>query len=197
MDRVYIIGKDIIPQKFSVAAQEQLRLTFVAMPGTCADIKSVVEIEGEGSEVDIAGVYLCTGSDRVSIDLNIRHLSGGSTSRQLFKGIVADNARADFSGLIYVAKDAQKTAAFQANHSILLSPTALVSSQPMLEIYADDVQCSHGSTSGYLSEDERFYMRSRGIPEAEALYLQKLAFIAPIAERLPSEIAQKLYDSII
>lgn len=196
MDRVYIIGRDEVPQTLLLDSPQSLRLTFVALPGVCAELSVEVQIASEGCEVDIAGVYICSGSDQLSLHLTVKHLAGGSTSRQLFKGIVGDKSRASFDGLIYVARDAQKTRAFQASHSILLSSEAKALAQPQLEIYADDVECSHGSTSGFLAEDERFYMRSRGIPEAEALYLQKLAFVAPIASRLPSDIAEQLYSSI-
>lgn len=196
MDKLFIIGKDAIPQSISMQAGEKLSLTFVAFPGTSAELSLEVNIDGSGCELDMAGVYVCSGSDRVKLNLLVRHNSGGSTSRQLFKGIVDNQARAYFDGLIYVAADAQKTDASQSHHSILLSENAQVQAQPQLEIYADDVQCSHGSTSGFLREDELFYMRSRGIPEKEARYLQKLAFIAPIAARLPEDIANQLYDSI-
>ena len=89
-----------------------------------------------------------------------------------------------FDGLIHVAPDAQKTEAYQENHSILLSGEAQVQTSPQLEIYADDVVCSHGATIGSLSEDELFYMRSRGIPEAEARQMQIQSFLSPVLSRL-------------
>ena len=81
---------------------------------------------------------------------------------------------------MYVAQDAQKTEAFQENHSLLLSEGAVTETRPQLEIYADDVKCSHGATTGFLNPDELFYMRSRGIPEKEARTLQMLSFLAPV-----------------
>ena len=116
--------------------------------------------------------------------------------RQLFKGIVGGTARAGFDGLIYVAPDAQKTQAFQENHTLLLSDTARTESRPQLEIYADDVQCSHGATTGYLNPDELFYLRSRGIPEAEARQLQMQAFLAPVVRRLPDALAEEIHASL-
>lgn len=196
MNKVYFIGRDSIPARFVASDGEELNLTFVALPGVSEDVAIEVDIEGRDALVDIAGVYLCTSDDRLSLKVNLRHNSGGSLSRQVFKGIVAGAAVANFDGLIYVAHDSQKTKAYQENHTILLSSRAKVESKPQLEIYADDVECSHGSTSGFLSGEELFYMRSRGIPEEEALRLQKIAFIAPVVNRLSEDLAAEIYDNI-
>ena len=96
-----------------------------------------------------------------------------------------------FDGIIVVAPDAQQTEAFQENHNIVLTDEAAVQTKPQLEIYADDVKCSHGATVGRLNEDELFYMRSRGVPEAEARALQMLSFLSPvIPEGREEEIRQ-------
>ena len=92
-----------------------------------------------------------------------------------------------FYGRIVVAHDAQKTEAYQADHNILLTDTAKVTTRPQLEIYADDVKCSHGATVGKLDEDAQFYMRSRGIPEAEARFLQMVSFLSPVLAMIPDE----------
>ena len=97
---------------------------------------------------------------------------------------------------MYVAPDAQKTKAFQENHSILLSEGAVVETHPQLEIYADDVQCSHGATTGYLNHDELFYLRSRGIPEAEARRLQMISFISPVISHLPEEMQEQIISRL-
>ncbi len=196
MDKVCFIGKDAVPSLIRLDGGETLRMTLVALPGVSENVSVEIDIDGPGCEVDLAGVYLCDGDDRLSLNILVKHNSGGSLSRQLFKGIIGGGARADFDGLIYVAKDAQKTKSYQENHSILLSEKAKAESRPQLEIYADDVECSHGSTSGFLNAEELFYMRSRGIPEAEALQLQKMAFLAPVVSRLPEDLAKTIYDSI-
>ena len=196
MDKVYVIGRDAIPQFLRLEAGEQLRMTFVALPGTTARLALEVEIAGPGCDVDIAGAYVCSGSDDLRMNLLVRHSVGGSTSRQLFKGLAGGEARVEFDGLIYIAPDAQKTEAHQESHSILLSPSAKVEARPQLEIYADDVICSHGCTSGFLNAEEEFYMRSRGIPEEVARRLQKLAFLAPVMRRLPEDLSLELYESI-
>ena len=185
MDRkVYTVGKDPVPGKLILGAGESFFATFVVEEGVSADVTMEVDLVGEGASLDLGGVYRCSGDERVAFHLNVRHLCGGCTSRQLFKGIVGGRSRVVFDGLIHVAPDAQKTEAYQENHSILLSGEAQVQTSPQLEIYADDVVCSHGATIGSLSEDELFYMRSRGIPEAEARQMQIQSFLSPVLSRL-------------
>lgn len=196
MDNVYIIGRDAVPQYIRLGEGERLRMTFAALPGTSARLSLEVEIAGPGCDVDIAGAYVCSGNDDLRMNILVRHSAGGSVSRQLIKGLAGGNSRVEFDGLIYIAGDAQKTEAHQESHSILLSPSAKVEARPQLEIYADDVICSHGCTSGFLNAEEEFYMRSRGIPEDEARRLQKLAFLAPVLQRLPENLSRELYDSI-
>lgn len=196
MDRIYIIGRDSVPSLIRLDEGEKLSMTLVALPGVSANVQLEIDIDGPGCEVDLAGIYLCQSDEDVSFNIMVRHNSGGSLSRQVFRGIVGGRAKALFNGLIYVAQDAQKTKAYQENHNILLDREARVESLPQLEIYADDVECSHGCTTGFLNADEQFYMRSRGIPEDEAKRLQKIAFLAPVASRLPEALAQEIYDNI-
>ncbi len=187
MEKVFVLGRDAVPERFELRAGERLKLTLVALPGVSADVPVRVELLGEGAELDAAGLYLCLGDERVNIRMDVRHNVGGCTSRQLFKGIVGGTARSDFYGLIYVARDAQRTEAYQENHNLLLSDEAWALTKPQLEIYADDVACSHGATVGRLNADELFYMRSRGIPEAEARALQMISFLSPVLARIPDE----------
>ena len=196
MNKVYIIGRDEIPEQFRLSEGEKLTLDLVALPGTVKDLALRVDIDGPDCELDIAGVYLCSGNDELKLKILISHNSGHSISRQLIKGLADDSSKVLFNGLIYIAQDAQKTEAYQGSHGILLSSAAKIEAQPQLEIYADDVVCSHGCTSGYLNEDEEFYMRSRGIPKEEAHRLQKIAFLAPVLRRLPEELVKEVYDNI-
>ena len=122
-------------------------------------------------------------------------------SRQLFKGIAGGISKVDFYGKIIVAQDAQRTEAYQENHNILLTDGAKVDTKPQLEIYADDVKCSHGATIGRLNEEEQFYMRSRGITLEDAKVLQMISFVAPVLENIPDEtqresLAVQLEESI-
>lgn len=196
MDKVYVIGRDPVPSLLRLDSPQELRLTFVALPGACGKVSVEVDINSAGCSLDMAGLYLCSSDEQMGFDVLVRHNCGGSVSRQNFRGLVGGTARAAFNGLIYVAPGAQKTRASQESHAILLGDKATVKAQPQLEIYADDVECTHGCTSGFLSDDELFYMRSRGIPEQEARRLQKIAFIAPVASRLPEDLAEQVYASI-
>ena len=195
-NEVYVIGRDSAPQYLRLEAGEARALTLVVPPGVSGRYVMEVDLVGPGASLDLAGLYLCPADERLDLRVLVRHTAGGCLSRQLFKGLVGGTARASFDGLVYVAQDAQKTQAYQENHTILLSDTARVESRPQLEIYADDVQCSHGATTGYLNPDELFYLRSRGIPEAEARRLQMIAFLSPVLRRLPEPLTEEIYGCL-
>ena len=196
MDRIYRVGIEEVPKRLTLNEQEHLRLTFIVMPGVSAEIPFEINIGKAGVNLEIYGLYLSPHSEQVKFDFTVRHLVGGSHSSQVFRGIVGGSVRAEFDGLVYVAKDAQKTEAFQENHSILLSEGAVAESRPQLEIYADDVKCSHGATTGYLNPDELFYLRSRGIPEAEARKMQMISFISPVISHLPEEMKEQILSRL-
>lgn len=179
-----------------VGAGERLDLDFVILPGQPQDLHIEVDLVGEGAEVNLRGLYLCPSDEHVSITVILHHRVPGCRSSQLFKGIVGGTAKVRFDGTIIVAPDAQQTEAYQENHNILLTETALVETSPQLEIYADDVKCSHGATVGRLNEEEQFYMRSRGIPEAEAKILQMISFLAPVTSHLPETQAAAIESAL-
>ncbi|MBR4826679.1 MAG: SufD family Fe-S cluster assembly protein [Bacteroidales bacterium] len=183
MDRVYTIGRDAVPSLLRLGEGEKVRMTLLVPEGVSCKLALEIDLDGPGAEIDIAGAWRCTGSEQVDVNVLVRHNVPGCTSRQLFKGVVGGSAKASFDGLVYVAPGAVRTIAHQENHALLLSETAVAESRPQLEIYADDVECSHGATTGYLNPDELFYMRSRGIPEQEARAMQVEAFLAPIYQR--------------
>jgi Fe-S cluster assembly protein SufD len=135
-----------------------------------------VKLDGERAENNTYGLFISDSSQHISNYTSITHVKPNCQSNQLFKGILSENATGAFNGKIYVSRDAQKTLAYQKNNNILLSPSAKMNSKPQLEIYADDVKCSHGATVGQLDEDALFYLRSRGIREAEARFLLMYAF---------------------
>lgn len=151
-----------------------------------------VDLDGEGAQLSLYGLYVCGADDRAKLSVTVRHNAPACVSSQLFKGIADGRSFFEFDGLIYVARDSWQTKAIQENHSLLLSPEAVVQTQPQLEIYADDVECSHGATIGSLSEEEQFYMRSRGIPEEEARRLQIISFLSGITSRLDEDLQKKI-----
>lgn len=174
-----------IPQNIVVERDAKLDLIVLVLPGVSCDIKIDVRLAGEGAEANIYGAYVCGGDERVKISVDMHHDLPHCNSRQLFKGIAGGSSRVDFYGKIIVAQDAQRTEAYQENHNILLTDGAKVHTKPQLEIYADDVKCSHGATIGRLNEEEQFYMRSRGISLEDAKVLQMISFIAPVIEQVP------------
>jgi len=130
------------------------------------------------------GLYMARGDQHMDHQTRVEHLSPSCRTEELYKGILAGRAEATFGGLILVDQDAQRTDAKQSNRNLLLSEEARVTSLPQLEIYADDVRCSHGSTTGQLDERQVFFLRSRGVGEKEARSMLTFAFAREILERM-------------
>lgn len=146
------------------------------------DVNAV--LDGEGSEATLNGLYMVEGNQLVDNHMRVDHVAAHCDSHELYKGILDGNSRSVFNGRIYVHLGAQKTDAKQTNRNLLLSHDALCNSNPQLEIFADDVKCTHGSTIGQLDELAIFYLRSRGIGEEAARSLLTYAFAADIVERI-------------
>jgi Fe-S cluster assembly protein SufD len=182
---------------YVVGAGEKLALTFVVLPGESRDVDVAIDLVGEGAEVELKGLYLCGGDERVNFHILMHHRAGGCVSRQLFNGIASGTARVTFDGRIVVAPDAQKTEAYQENHNIVLSDAAHAETKPQLEIYADDVKCSHGATVGRLDEEALFYMRTRGVPEREAKVLQMLSFLSPVTPEADHDRVERAVLQIV
>lgn len=130
------------------------------------------------------GMYYLEGTDFADNHTLIEHAKANCTSNELYKGIIGDKANAVFNGKIYVYKDAQQTSAYQSNKNILLSNDAVINTKPQLEIFADDVKCSHGATCGNLDKEQLFYLLSRGISEEKAKSLLLNAFASEIVEKV-------------
>lgn len=195
-DRVLLVGRDEIPQLVVLDKAERISWTIIIPPGQDYNCNIRIELNHPECEVDIAAAYVCKNSERISINIDMRHNAPMCRSRQEIRGIVDGHARASFDGLIYVKRDSGQTKAYQECHSILLSESACAEAKPQLEIYADDVECSHGATSGFLDKQQLFYMRARGIDEAEAKALQLQAFLAPVLSRLPEELRDEYYSML-
>jgi Fe-S cluster assembly protein SufD len=142
---------------------------------------------GEGSSVDISGAFLMRSRQHCDTTLVVEHLVPRCTSRELFKAVLDEEARGVFQGKVIVSPGAQKTDGKQMSQALLLSEAAEFDSKPELEIYADDVVCGHGATSGRIDEDLLFYLKARGIPEVEARALLIQAFVGEALERIEDE----------
>jgi len=165
----------------------KLNVNNVTIGGAFARNNYWIEQNGVESYAKLRGLSLLNEQQLSDSWVKIHHNAPFCESDQLFKSIVDDEATSVFSGRIYVAKHAQKTNAYQSNKNIVLKDTANSYSKPQLEIYADDVKCSHGSTSGQLNDDELFYLRARGIREQEARKLLLYAFAGNLIEQIDNE----------
>ena len=188
-------GNVDIPRRIVVERDAKVDVVIAVMAGESCDWKIDVELVGEGAEANLYGAYVCGSDEKVKMAVDMHHKVPYCNSRQLFKGIAGGESRVDFYGKIIVAQDAQRTEAYQENHNLLLSDKAKVDTKPQLEIYADDVKCSHGATIGRLNEEEQFYMRSRGISLEDAKVLQMISFIAPVLENVQDETQREALSS--
>ncbi|MEP4093212.1 Fe-S cluster assembly protein SufD [Reichenbachiella sp.] len=143
-----------------------------------------IEVDGEGCESNMFGLYLTKGKTHVDNHTTVDHRKPNCNSNELYKGVMDDESRGVFNGKIYVQQEAQKTNAFQSNGNILLSDKAVVNTKPQLEIWADDVKCSHGCTTGQLDEEAIFYLRARGIDKEKAKSMILLANVAEVIEKV-------------
>ena len=187
MTEVIVVSGGQLNRSIEVQSGQSTDMVFLVYPGVSCDVSLDVSLKGEGAEANIYGAYICGGDEKVRFAVDMHHDVPHCNSRQLFKGIAGGSSRIDFYGKIIVAQDAQRTEAYQENLNILISDEAKVDTKPQLEIYADDVKCSHGATIGRLNEEEQFYMRSRGISLEDAKVLQMISFIAPVLEKIPDE----------
>jgi len=166
--------------------------------GTVVRNQMFVRFDGEGTIAGIRGASLLRGRQHADTTLIADHVAGDCTGREMFKSVIDDEGRAVFQGKIIVRPKAQKTDAKMSTHALLLSETAEADNKPELEIFADDVQCGHGATSGDLDEDLLFYLKARGIPpkEAEALLIQ--AFVGEAVEGIEhAGLRDALMDQVV
>jgi Fe-S cluster assembly protein SufD len=156
-----------------------------------------VVLDGEGARCVLNGLYLGENKQHVDNSTEIEHAKARTTSSELYKGILNGASHGVFNGKIIVHKDAQKTDARQTNKNLLLSAQAAVNTKPQLEIYADDVKCSHGSTIGQLDTDALFYLRSRGLGLDEARSLLSFAFASDVVGRMQVETLRRRLDEYL
>lgn len=142
-------------------------------------------------------MYLGRNNDHIDNHTIVDHIKPHCNSNEVYKGILDDNAVGVFNGKVFVRQDAQITNAFQQNNTILLSDNAVSNSKPELEIYADDVKCSHGSTTGQIDEEAIFYLQSRGVGRKSALNLMINAFAKDALEKISIEALHNYIDTKI
>ena len=158
---------------------------------------SELDLAGEGATGRMSGFYFTDGSQHLDHDTQQNHLAPHTTSDLLLKGALKGGSRSVWQGMIYVAPGAQKTDGYQANRNLVLSDAARADSIPGLEILADDVRCTHGATVGKLEHEPIFYLKSRGIPQAEAEKIVVEGFFDPIFQRIPFEGVRERFQQYI
>ena len=146
---------------------------------------------GEGCGATLNGLYMLDGAQHCDHQTRIEHAEPNCFSREIYKGLLDGRSHGVFNGKVYVRPEAQKTDGKQENHALLLSPTAQIDSKPQLEIFADDVKCTHGATVGQLDETALFYMKSRGVDNELARRLLTYAFAADVLETIELEAVKQ------
>lgn len=186
---------------FDLKDSSQLNLSVFAIEGIFTRNNIQVDINGQDCDAILNGLYLGIKKNIIDNHILVNHNFPNSHSNQFFKGILEDKSRGIFNGKVYVKKDAQKTNAYQSNKNMLTSTDAQIFTKPELEIYADDVKCSHGATSGFLQDNEMFYLMTRGISREESKSLLLRAFAREVIERIENpeyvEWLEKRIDDLI
>lgn len=166
------------------AKNSHLQINVMSLDGQIVRNNLNIAVQGENCETHQYGLFVGKNKNLVDNHSALSHLVPNCYSNQLFKGILQDESRGVFNGRILVAKDAQKINAFQSNANVLLSPKAIIDTKPELEIYANDVKCSHGTTTGQIDEDALFYLRARGLDAETAQFLVLHAFVEEVLEKI-------------
>ena len=147
--------------------------------------------------MELYGLFVAGTGDRCRIKNEVRHNVPDCVSNQVVKGIADGEGYGLFDGLVYVAPDAQHTEAYQQSRNVLLAPTARIQTQPQLEIYADEVKCSHGATVGQMNEEQIYYMRQRGLSEDDARRLQLGGFVQEIVDKVSDEALREEFERVV
>jgi Fe-S cluster assembly protein SufD len=189
----------ILREFFEVGASARLNVHTHPVSGGWVRNDLHIRLNGSGAEANLNGTYLPKSNRFIDNHTLVDHRVPHCVSNELYKGIISGQGKAVFNGKIFVRPDAQKTIAFQTNANMLMDDEASVYSKPELEIYADDVKCSHGSTTGTLNDAALFYLRSRGISEVNARRMLATAFISEVFDRMSNGVVknyimQKLAD---
>lgn len=193
------LGNNMLISNEVSTQENNSRLTIHTHTMDCGFVRNSCELQvnGEHAETNIYGTYLLKEQEHVDNHTCIDHRVAHCLSNETYKGVIGDKATAVFNGKVFVRENAQKINAFQSNANILTSQDATVNSKPELEIYADDVKCSHGSTTGQLDEEALFYLRARGLSETSAKNLLIEAFLGDVVNEVTNESVKSLIEKKI
>lgn len=177
----------IVSENVAQDGDSTFTINTITLDGALVRNDLVINVNGSNAQTNLNGAYLLRASQHVDNHTTVDHRVAHCESNELYKGVIDGKATAVFNGKVFVRPHAQKINAFQSNGNVLLSDDATVNSKPELEIYADDVKCSHGSTTGQLDEEAVFYLRARGIGEKAARQLMVGAFIGDVLDKVENE----------
>lgn len=179
------------------SADSLFQAVTVTLDGAIVRNNLSVTLDAEGCETHMYGLYMLKGDTHVDNHTVVDHRQPNSFSNELYKGIMDDTSHGVFNGKIYVRQVAQKTNAFQSNRNILLTDTASIDTKPQLEIWADDVKCSHGATTGQMDAEQLFYLRARGLDKVQARALLLQAFAGEVIQNVKSDVLQQYLREVI
>lgn len=189
----------VVTERTHINVARDARYNMVTISG-CAGFGRAefnVKMNGQGGECDLAGLALLAGKQHGDTTIVVDHVAPHCRSSQFFKNVLNDQSRGVFQGKIHVHKDAQKTDGYQLSNNLLLSHLAEMDVKPELEIYADDVKCSHGCTTGQLDETPLFYLMSRGISKDDARRLLLESFMGEVLEKISNDDVRTLFEERI
>jgi Fe-S cluster assembly protein SufD len=169
----------------------------ITLDGTLVRNNLNIDVDAEGCETNLNGIYLGKNKNHIDNHTVVDHLKPNCNSNEVYKGILDNNSVGVFNGKVFVRPDAQKTNAFQQNNNILLTDDAVINSKPELEIYADDVKCSHGSTTGQLDEEAIFYLQARGVSKRSAINMMITAFVKDALDNVSIPALKSYIDTKI
>jgi Fe-S cluster assembly protein SufD len=168
-----------------------------AVGGSLARTNIYTSLDGDGATCTLNGLYLADGTQHIDNQTVIEHIAPNCPSHEIYKGVLDGRSHGVFNGKVYVHPEAQKTDGKQSNNNLLLSPTARVDTKPQLEIFADDVKCTHGATVGRLDEMAMFYLNSRGLGRETARTLLTYAFAADVLETIALEPVRQELEKMV
>ncbi len=180
-----------------VAAKSVFNSFTISLSGKLIRNNLNISLNGQHSEANMDGLYIIKDDQLVDNETTVDHKVPNCLSNELYKGIIDDRATGVFNGKIFVRPDAQKTNAFQSNKTILLSDDATINTKPQLEIWADDVKCSHGATTGQIDEEQLFYLRSRGLGKETARGILLHAFALDILDKIKLPALKDYLDNLV
>lgn len=192
-DKTYHIGTTQVYQK----DRSYFYAATVTVNGGFVRNNLNLALDGQYCDSHMYGLYIPNGKQHVDNHTLVDHRKPNSQSNELYKGILMDKSTGVFNGKIFVQPDAQKTNAYQNCRNVVISDEATMNTKPQLEIWADDVKCSHGTTTGKLNDEAIFYMQSRGIPKKEAIRLQMLAFAEDVVSQIKIDAIREYLEELI